>query len=630
MGWNRSWLVESKEFKFALKDSSPVLTIQERRKGVQRAVNLRKKEQVWLVRIFGELVAVEDSRVFRDQTVPGFPRVLAQKCGNRNGRFLVIEEYNGRGKCGSIFVPEGRNRQGWNQFVEELRNVLQCSTHKWEIPKDKRRYSEVLCATMKEGQEKSLEVPANLKAIPANPQGRAMAVLAKCQGNDLIVKGDLFSSDSTKCLSVAKGKERSWERTFPAVRQCGQEVVGPRMLEITKETQVFSVDLDKGSNEIPWSIKEKKKRNGKGLLPRPNSSWVAGRTGFGLVGSKKAPVSSGHEGGLIGLSASLGQTSRNLEAHAQPVFFTGKPTTPDVVAPAESSRKIEQDGRTQLGQFSRTSTAPTQPVLSPTGMCTTLIVEAPVEALVAVELSATATLDPLVPEFHALPVFSPTGLHAVMDIKALAEFPTVSAQPVPTEYARNKESTTSVTDELSATEIGVFPIVSAQPVPAEHARNKESTTSVTDELSETELGVTAQGTELRDTLVFKEVYRRRDGSTITPVKGTDFSLLKEGSVRCMEESATEGSEAGDLLDESSSCHPDSRGVSEGLPMTNGEVNDVLESSPVMKELPLVKEVGRFAGLSCDGHEGLQDECFKRILAEKHGKGGDSIHSTVQQ
>jgi hypothetical protein len=48
MGWNRSWLVESKEFKFALKDNSPVLTIQERRRGVQRAINLRKKEQVWL------------------------------------------------------------------------------------------------------------------------------------------------------------------------------------------------------------------------------------------------------------------------------------------------------------------------------------------------------------------------------------------------------------------------------------------------------------------------------------------------------------------------------------------------------------------------------------------------------
>jgi hypothetical protein len=100
MGWVRSWSMESKEFKFSLKDNLSMLTIQERRRGVQRAMNLRKKEQVWLARIFGELVAMEDSRVFRDQTVPGFPRLLAQKCGNRNGRLLVLEEYNSKGNAG--------------------------------------------------------------------------------------------------------------------------------------------------------------------------------------------------------------------------------------------------------------------------------------------------------------------------------------------------------------------------------------------------------------------------------------------------------------------------------------------------------------------------------------------------
>jgi hypothetical protein len=105
----------------------------------------------------------------------------------------------------------------------------------------------------------------------------------------------------------------------------------------------------------------------------------------------------------------------------------------------------------------------------------------------------------------------------------------------------------------------------------------------------------------------------------------------------MEESAAEGSAAGnpghglksvEFLGESSSCHPDSGGVSEGLPMIVGEVNEELESSPVMKELPLVKEVSRCAGLSCDGQEGLQEECFKWILVEKLGKGGGSFHSTV--
>jgi hypothetical protein len=145
IGWFRSWSVESKEFKFSIKDGSSVLTIQEKRRGVQRAVNLRKKEQVWLARIFSELVAVEDSRVFSDQTAPGHPRVLAQKCGNRNGRFLVLEEYNDRGRCGSIFVPEGRDRQGWNRFIEELQLVIQTPVHSWEIPKEKKKGTRRCC-----------------------------------------------------------------------------------------------------------------------------------------------------------------------------------------------------------------------------------------------------------------------------------------------------------------------------------------------------------------------------------------------------------------------------------------------------------------------------------------------------
>ena len=46
---------------------------------------------------------------------------------------------------------------------------------------------------------------------------------------------------------------------------------------------------------------------------------------------------------------------------------------------------------------------------------------------------------------------------------------------------------------------------------------------------------------------------------------------------------------------SSSCHSDSGGVSEV-----GEVNEELETSPVMIEMPLVMEVSRLVGLSYDG------------------------------
>ena len=326
MGWLRYWSVESKEFKFSIKNGSSVLTIQERRRGVQRAVNLRKKEQVWLARTFGELVAVEDSQVFRDQTAPGRPRVLAQKCGNRNGRFLVLEEYNDRGKCRPIFVPEGRDRQGWNRFIEELRYVIQPSAHSWEIPMEKRRYSEELLDTTKEERR-------NPVAIPANSQGK-----------DLKVMGDhAFSGSANKCLSV-QGKEKyvreasfccagcvsvggrghllEYLEALPVefskcigklkscycLQHCGQEGNGPKTQEATKEAHISTLEMDKGLEENNWAVKEKKQRRikEKGLLPRPNSSWVAGRTGFGPVGSRKATDSSLHKGGTFGLSASLG------------------------------------------------------------------------------------------------------------------------------------------------------------------------------------------------------------------------------------------------------------------------------------------------------------------------------------
>jgi phage terminase large subunit GpA-like protein len=51
----------------------------------------------------------------------------------------VLEEYNDRGRCGSIFVPEGRDRQGWNRFIEDLQLVIQTPVHSWEIPKEKKK-----------------------------------------------------------------------------------------------------------------------------------------------------------------------------------------------------------------------------------------------------------------------------------------------------------------------------------------------------------------------------------------------------------------------------------------------------------------------------------------------------------
>jgi hypothetical protein len=112
--------VESKDLEMLVKDSSTGLKFQERCRGLLRSVRLSNQESVWLLDIFDELVAAKDSRVFKDQSKPGFPCVLAQHCFNRHGDFLVIEEYNDRERCGSVLIPNGRLQKGWESFASEL------------------------------------------------------------------------------------------------------------------------------------------------------------------------------------------------------------------------------------------------------------------------------------------------------------------------------------------------------------------------------------------------------------------------------------------------------------------------------------------------------------------------------
>jgi hypothetical protein len=115
---------------------------------------LDRDELAWLVRILEDLVRVEDSRVFWNQSLQGFPRVLAQRCFNIHGDFLVVEEFIGDRRSDSIIVPEGKTGKGWELFGSELRRVFEffragskpvAVDIKAQAGKEKRRsYAEVL------------------------------------------------------------------------------------------------------------------------------------------------------------------------------------------------------------------------------------------------------------------------------------------------------------------------------------------------------------------------------------------------------------------------------------------------------------------------------------------------------
>jgi hypothetical protein len=63
---------------------------------------------------------VKTAEVFWDSSRAGYPRIMAQKCVNRHGNFLLIEEFDSRRRSGSIMIPEGRRGQGWDRLKIEV------------------------------------------------------------------------------------------------------------------------------------------------------------------------------------------------------------------------------------------------------------------------------------------------------------------------------------------------------------------------------------------------------------------------------------------------------------------------------------------------------------------------------
>jgi hypothetical protein len=121
MAGSRMWSVESKDFELLIKGGLTGMRIIERSYKKHRSIFLQKEELAWLAHIAEKLAVVQSSEVFWDHSRAGFPRIIAQKCANRNGRFLKVEEFDGGRKCGAIMVLEGRNGQGWEGFISEVR-----------------------------------------------------------------------------------------------------------------------------------------------------------------------------------------------------------------------------------------------------------------------------------------------------------------------------------------------------------------------------------------------------------------------------------------------------------------------------------------------------------------------------
>jgi hypothetical protein len=80
------------------------LRIVERSNKKQRSIYIQRDELAWLVGAVEEVMDVDTSEVFWDQSRAGYPRILAQNRSNRHGRFKTIEEFEGRNRRGSVLM----------------------------------------------------------------------------------------------------------------------------------------------------------------------------------------------------------------------------------------------------------------------------------------------------------------------------------------------------------------------------------------------------------------------------------------------------------------------------------------------------------------------------------------------
>jgi hypothetical protein len=120
MEGDRRWSVESKEFEVLIRGGDSGVRIYERSTKIKSSIFIRRDELAWLLEALEEVTEGKTSKVFWDQSRAGDPRCIIQKCSNRHGRFLKIEEFDGRRKNGIILIPEGRFGLGWARLTVEL------------------------------------------------------------------------------------------------------------------------------------------------------------------------------------------------------------------------------------------------------------------------------------------------------------------------------------------------------------------------------------------------------------------------------------------------------------------------------------------------------------------------------
>jgi hypothetical protein len=165
--------VESKSFELDVEGAATGLSIHESSRGVTRSIFLNSKDSSWLLDSVEELLSAKNSAVFWRRSRSGFPGTFAQRCANKHGRFLIVEDYGGGRRRGFILVPEGRKGEGWSSFRSELCSVVKHMKEYKGVDKP---------PTKKDHASMSFEPPRTVK-LPEPPQRRSFAEMLVSSSN---------------------------------------------------------------------------------------------------------------------------------------------------------------------------------------------------------------------------------------------------------------------------------------------------------------------------------------------------------------------------------------------------------------------------------------------------------------
>ena len=126
MGGVRSFYIESKFFQLILEEGGRYyrLQIYERGKFFMRSVFLGKLAAQWLMANLEHLVVGVNPKQFFTYR-EGDTAFTLQRSSNSFGQFLLLTELKVGGSRRSVFIPVGKERNGWRTFGLELNLFLQ-------------------------------------------------------------------------------------------------------------------------------------------------------------------------------------------------------------------------------------------------------------------------------------------------------------------------------------------------------------------------------------------------------------------------------------------------------------------------------------------------------------------------